>query len=270
MEVTVLIDNNTEGKLKSEWGLSFLIDYKGNRYLLDAGKSAKFYKNAKKLGLDIKDIEYAVLSHAHYDHADGFRKFLRKNKHSKLYVRDAVKENAYKIDGESYKYIGICKGILDKYENRICYASGDYQISDGVYLIPHKTEGLDETGKLCGMYIYDGEDFIPDSFKHEQSLVFDTDKGLVIFNSCSHGGADNIINEVSATFPDKKIYALLGGFHLYKRSDDDVKALCERLLDTGIEHIYTGHCTGERAFNIMKDMLGDKVLQIYSGMNMTF
>lgn len=52
-----------------------------------------------------------------------------------------------------------------------------------------------------------------DDFSHEQSLVLDTKEGLVIFNSCSHGGADVIIREAEAAFPGKQIYGLIGGFH---------------------------------------------------------
>ncbi len=57
-------------------------------------------------------------------------------------------------------------------------------------------------------------------YSHEQSLVVDTEKGPVIFNSCSHGGAANIINEVTQTFPNKKIYGLVGGFHLFNKTED--------------------------------------------------
>ena len=57
------------------------------------------------------------------------------------------------------------------------------------------------------MYLKEKRRWRPDSFSHEQSLVFDTPDGLVIFNSCSHGGADTIIREVTATFPDKKVKA---------------------------------------------------------------
>lgn len=78
------------------------------------------------------------------------------------------------------------------------------------------------------MYLQIGEKWVTDSFAHEQSLVFDTEKGLVIFNSCSHGGADNIIREVSETFPGERIYALLGGFHLFKTTDDEVCEFAER------------------------------------------
>ena len=55
------------------------------------------------------------------------------------------------------------------------------------------------------MYRRTPQGFIPDDFSHEQSLVIDTAKGLVILNSCSHSGVENIINEVHSTFPDKHI-----------------------------------------------------------------
>ena len=100
-----------------------------------------------------------------------------------------------------YKYNGIQPGILTNHADRIEYAEGDYKLLDGVYLIPHKTVGLEKIAKKVDLYIKDNGKMFPDDFAHEQSLVFDTPKGLVIFNSCSHGGPDNIITEVLATFP---------------------------------------------------------------------
>ena len=105
-----------------------------------------------------------------------------------------------------------------------------------------------------------------DCFDHEQSLVLDTEKGLVIFNSCSHGGADHIIREIGEVFPGKKIFALIGGFHLYLSPEREVLRLAEEIKATGIEEIYTGHCTGEKAFDVLHQVLGDKAHQIYTGM----
>lgn len=83
----------------------------------------------------------------------------------------------------------------------------------------------------------------PDDFSHEQSLVLDTKEGLVIFNSCSHGGADVIIREAEAAFPGKQIYGLIGGFHLFRSEDQEVRELADRIRKTGIRRICTGHCT---------------------------
>ena len=85
-------------------------------------------------------------------------------------------------------------------------------------------------------------------------------------NSCSHGGADNIIKEIEATFPGKQIYAILGGFHLFRMPDDRVKAFAERLRELNVQKIYTGHCTGRRAYEILHNVLGEKVEQMHTGM----
>ena len=80
MKATVLVDNISQGNIRGEWGLSMYIEYEGKYILLDAGASGLFYKNAKKLGLDIKNVDYAILSHAHYDHANGMETFSKRMK----------------------------------------------------------------------------------------------------------------------------------------------------------------------------------------------
>lgn len=87
----------------------------------------------------------------------------------------------------------------------------------------------------------------------------------MIFNSCSHGGADVIIREAEAAFPGKQIYGLIGGFHLFRSEDQEVRELADRIRRTGIRRICTGHCTGERAMEILKEELGDMAEQIYTG-----
>jgi 7,8-dihydropterin-6-yl-methyl-4-(beta-D-ribofuranosyl)aminobenzene 5'-phosphate synthase len=87
----------------------------------------------------------------------------------------------------------------------------------------------------------------------------------VIINSCSHGGAANIINEVKETFPDKHVHALIGGFHLFNKSDEEIRELAVKVRDTGIDYVCTGHCTKGHAFRIMKEVLGDRIEQMHVG-----
>ncbi len=115
------------------------------------------------------------------------------------------------------------------------------------------------------MFVKKGDQWQQDAFAHEQSLVFDTRKGLVIFNSCSHGGADKILEEVSKTFPEKKIYALFGGLHLHATGEEDVRILAGKIRDREIKKIFTGHCTGEEALHVLQDELGEMVEGFYSG-----
>lgn len=268
MRAVVLVDNLTKNNLSPEWGLSFYLEYEGNKILLDTGASGRFLKNADAMGIDLAAIDCGVLSHAHYDHADGMGEFFLRNQKALFYLREGAGENCYGKRWYFRKYIGIHRGFLKTYGERIRYVSGNCEILPGVTLIPHTTKDLEEIARRVDLYVKEGGKLRPDSFAHEQSLVFDTEKGLVIFSSCSHAGADNIIREIEEAFPGKKLYAMLGGFHLYKSSKEEVRALAERIRGTGIRKIYTGHCTGESAFAILKEELGGCAEQIYTGMEM--
>ena len=166
--------------------------------------------------------------------------------------------------------LGIKRGELKRYQDRIIRVAGDYELEEGIYLIPHKAAQLERAGLRAGMYRRTGRHWRPDDFSHEQSLVFETQKGLVIFNSCSHGGVEVIIREVMDTFPGQPIYAMLGGFHLFHKPEEaEVRSLARKIQSTGVEKIYTGHCTGEKAFQILRQELGSQVRQWKTGMRIS-
>lgn len=271
MVARVLVDNNTRNEWKAEWGLAIHIQYNGHSILLDAGTTGVFAENAESMGIDLEQVEFGVLSHAHYDHSDGLEAFFEKNQRAKFYLRKSCGENCYsKKGGTELSYIGIKEGYLERFVNQFQYVDGNLEVVPGVTLLPHKTAGLEKVGEHAGMYVKIRGQWQPDSFDHEQSLVFDTENGLVIFNSCSHGGADNIINEVKNTWPDKKICAYIGGLHLFRSKDEEVYAFARRVRETGIQKIYTGHCTGERAMEILKEELGDVIHELYTGLEIEF
>ncbi len=267
MKIKIIIDNISKNELLKEWGLCIYIEYDDKKFLLDTGSSENFAINAETLKINLNQIDFAVLSHAHYDHSNGMQKFFKINQKAPFILQKNASENCYHHHfGIFNKYIGIKKGWLKKYSDRIVFAENKFQIQKGVYLLSHTTSGLEKIGKKAHLYVKENGRIVPDSFKHEQSLIFETEKGLVIFNSCSHGGADNIIKETMAAFPDKKIYGIIGGFHLFCLSDDDIISFANRVKETKIEHIITGHCTGQHAFEILQREIGDKVQQMYSGM----
>ena len=265
MKITVLTDNKAMEGYKGEWGLSLLIEQGGKRLLLDTGASPLFARNARKIGIALSEVDLAFLSHAHYDHSNGFGEFFRINKNAPLYLSGCCKENCYGKRWIFSKYIGIKKGYAKSFSERLVYTHGFTEVSDGIYLLPHGEGDYSDYGRKNGLFQKNGRKWSYDSFDHEQSLVIKTDKGLVIFNSCCHTGADNIINEVSEAFKGEKILALIGGFHLYKSDDGEVMSLAKRIKETGIEKIYTGHCTGDKAFSLLKNELEDKAEELFAG-----
>lgn len=266
LTATVLIDNIAAEPLVSEWGLAVYIEHNGRRLLLDAGSTGAFAENAERLSIDLSAVDCAVLSHAHYDHGDGFPAFFVRNSAAPLYLRSGSAECCYSGEGEQRHYIGLRRGFIAEYSDRLRFADGVCSLWEGAYLVPHLSD-LSSLGGAAHLYTLDGEEYKPDSLSHEQSLVFDTEKGLVVFNSCCHGGGDIICSEAQQAL-GKPVHALVGGLHLFRSADADIRAAARRL--SGIPHIYTGHCTGDHAFTLLKEELGGGVEQIFTGMRIEF
>lgn len=159
--------------------------------LLDAGHSGKFARNAEKLGVDLSRVDTAVLSHGHYDHADGWTCFFLKSRISRPGPPAALSPQYH-----AERYIGLKGELLERFQGRFLLDDGPVDLGDGLWLIP---DGVD----------------------HEQSLVVDTEQGLAVFNSCSHAGAGHIAKDILARFPGKKIAAYVGGLHLMGATGTD-------------------------------------------------
>lgn len=267
LKATIVVDNIAEAPFVDEWGFCAYIRYNGKTYLLDTGASSLWLKHCDQLGLSPIDVDYAVLSHAHDDHSGGFDTFFKVNRRAALYVSEDCHEDCYIKEGIfSKRYIGIPKGVMAANSERIIHANGFTALEPGVWLVPHLPNHLEDIGRRNRMYRLVNGKFVPDDFAHEQSLVFDTDKGLVVFNSCSHSGLQNIIRDLECYLPGKKVHMTVGGLHLYEMSDDQVRDIARMISNLGIEYVVTGHCTGERGFEILHQELGRKVQQTRVGL----
>ncbi len=266
MKCTVLIENNSDERLHGEWGLSIHAEYGGRRFLIDTGASDKYIENAKLLGINISAVDAAILSHAHYDHAGGIDAFFAENLKADLIMAEKAGENCYSDHGGVKKYIGIRPGILSEYADRIRFAASAYEVCKGVTVIPHKKPKQAEKGEVLRQFIRCGDEYLPDSFSHEQSIVFQTEKGLVIFSPCSHLGVRAIINEVQEEFPGKELFMFIGGMHLYLQKPEFIRKVARELKERGIRYIYTGHCTGDEAIKILREEIGESVKTLETGM----
>lgn len=269
MYAKILVDNIKKENMEGEWGLSVYIEFNDKKILLDAGASSLFVENAKKMNVDLSHIDYGFLSHAHYDHGNGIEAFFKENDKAKFYIQKSCGENCYKKVWLVKKYIGLPKGLLNNYSHRLEKVEGVYKVDEGIYVVSHNRD-YSEIGKQEKMVLKTKNGWKYDNFSHEQSLVFDTDKGLVIFNSCSHVGAANIINEIKEVFEDKTVYAIIGGFHLFNKTDEFVKELAQKIKETGIQMVYTGHCTGQHAYDVLKNECKDMVNQLQVGLEINF
>lgn len=250
LSLTVLTENSAPEQLSAEHGLSIHLNYEGHSLLLDAGQSHLFADNARRLGVDLSAVELAFLSHGHFDHSDGFPAFFACNSSAPVLARPAVLEGDWHGD----RYIGLAPDLLKAHSHRFDLADGPRRVLQGVWLIP-------------------------DRVAHEQSLVFETEKGLVILNSCCHAGADEVVRCVLAHFPHCSVRALIGGFHLMGPqgvssmgpSREDVLALGGRLFgELRVAQVWTGHCTGAPAFSLLREAFPHRVNALTTGLALEF
>ena len=92
MKASVLVDNISDENVKGEWGLCIYIEYHDKKILLDSGGSDLFLSNAEAYGINIEDVDMAVLSHAHSDHSNGMDYFFEKNKKANFYLQESAIE----------------------------------------------------------------------------------------------------------------------------------------------------------------------------------
>lgn len=273
MKLTALMENKGPACLTAEHGLAVDIQYNGHHYLLDSGASDAFAENAERLGIDLSTVEMAFLSHGHYDHSGGYHAFFARNQNAKVYVRQGAQEAYYSGVGPLQAYIGVPKGLFEEFLGRFQFVEGDAHPAEGVWLLPDKIPDGAERGRKTHMTRKTANGYVPDDFQHEQSLVLEGEHGLVVLNSCCHGGVDAIVAGVLSTFPGKHVHAVVGGFHLMGAlgphslgpKPETVRNMCARLLDLDVDVVLTGHCTGEPGFALLKEELGDRVRYFQTG-----
>ena len=276
MKFVVLMENTAPEAscLAAEHGLSLYIELNGRRLLLDAGASGQFADNAAALGIDLSAIDLAVLSHGHYDHADGLRRFFSENQRAKVYAQPTAGGAYFSTSQGEPRFVGVHREIWEGHRERFVTPEGLYPLLEGAWLVPETVHGGPFASRETSLLRKVGEDqFVPDDFSHEHSLVLEGAQGLVVFNSCSHGGIVNIVDGVREQL-GKPVYAVVGGLHMHSRTapsgmncaPEYVSAVADALIQRGVAHVYTGHCTGQAAFALLKERLGDRLEALTGGL----
>lgn len=250
-----------------EHGLCFYVETKKHKLLVDSGATDMFLHNAGLLGVDPKQVDALVLSHGHYDHAGGILAFAKVNPRARIYLRPSAGEAYYHMTQRGEKYIGIDKKIMELAQ--CVMVNGDLQIDDELYLYTnisgdkYPAKGNRKLKKKVGNL------FLQDEFEHEQCLVITQGEQRILLSGCAHSGIVNILDRYEEIFHDAPD-VVISGFHLMQKeaySAEEtlrIRRMAEELLKRK-SVFYTGHCTGQAAFDIMKEVMGDRLRPVHSG-----
>jgi len=276
MRVTALMENTrAEGsaQLRAELGLSLHIEHAGKRILFDTGASGAFAENAGRLGVDLAAVDAAVISHHHYDHGGGLRRFLEMNARASVYLRSRPAGDCrFRFAGLD-KYIGLDQALLREQARRFVFVAGRTEFSPGATVLTEVGRPYPLPRGNRYIFLASGGKLVPDDFGHELVLVLQDDDGLVVFTGCSHQGILNMVDAVTRAFPGTPIRAVFGGFHLVilpmfnfmAGSRKEVEEIGMQMLRYRLGRVYTGHCTGSHAFRVLKGVMGGKLERFAAG-----
>ena len=277
MKITTLIENRksiTDPGLTSEWGLSLYIEFNNHSILFDTRASGAFVDNATHLSIKVDSIDVAVLSHHHYDHGGGLKRFFELNSNAKVYLADLPDGECYiKILGFLKKYIGLDRGMMRDHRERFEFVGKPTEIIPDVFIFPTIIGTHPKPLGNKQLYLKTEGGLSTDTFSHEIVMAIKENGKLVIFTGCSHNGILNMIDTVAKEFEGVPIKAVIGGFHLVASpplnfmagTKKDIENIGKLVLNYPVKVTYTGHCTGRKAFNVLESVMGDRIKDMTTG-----
>lgn len=275
MRITVLMEDlpGREG-LVNEHGLSFYVETAHHRLLADTGQSGKTWENAEALGIDLTAVDTVILSHGHYDHTGGVMALAERNSKAAIFLNELAGGDYWNIrDGRTLqdgaRYIGIDRAILRLPQTKLLQGDVVTELDPEIAVFGGVTGRRlwPEGNRILARRTEDG--FVQDVFDHEQYLVIRDGGQTVLIGGCAHNGLLNILDryhELFGDYPD----AVVSGFHMMKQGEytEEEKAAiretAEELAKLPVRY-FTGHCTSLPAYELMKPVLGERLVYFTIG-----
>src|SRR5713226_6530091 len=166
-----------------EWGFAALVEADGKKILFDTGaRPNTVLENAKELKIDLSGAQDVILSHFHADHTTGLM----------MLRRELSKSNPAALFR-----VHVGKGIFlerrGRMDNPMITMKKDYEATGGKFIEHDKPEeilpGVWLTGPVprfypeknypAGVEVAKAEGWVEDDLPEDQSLVFNTPRGLI-------------------------------------------------------------------------------------------
>ncbi|MCK4897420.1 MAG: MBL fold metallo-hydrolase [Anaerolineales bacterium] len=283
----------TDKPLLAEHGFSVLIQLEDleRKILWDAGSSKVALKeNMRRMKLDSASIAKIALSHGHPDHYAAMTELiiemdlLPEDKEWDPLVKGidieewlessripiiahpaAFRERWWvKDDGTMVgPFLAPSAQEWEAAGAKIVLSEDPYKLEPGCWttgFIPRNS--FEESGRSKKSRYRTGSDFFPDDVEDDQAIVINVEgKGLIVLAGCAHSGIVNTITYASEIFNIDSIYAVIGGFHLARASDDEIEQTIEYFRSIKPILVIPSHCTGFRAISRFSHEMPDEFIE---------
>jgi 7,8-dihydropterin-6-yl-methyl-4-(beta-D-ribofuranosyl)aminobenzene 5'-phosphate synthase len=283
LKITTLVENLAFPKYLGQWGLSFLLELvdakdKLRKIIFDTGGNKKAFKhNVRALKVDLSDVDSVVLSHGHWDHAAATVEVAKAAGGGlKIFAHPHTFLPRFFTDKKGKKQkMGVPKGErLDEIEmegGKVSLTSEPTEVAPGVWTTGQikrinafeQALPLAEGEKLS--ILIDGME-LDDQILDDQAIWTSVENvGPVVITGCAHAGSVNTLFHVQKLGKFKKIFGLVGGTHLVKRSDEYLWKTVGEFKKIELKLISPCHCTGFKATSILWQTFPGAFVLNYSG-----
>ena len=266
VKITVLVDTESfDENLAKEHGFSAWIDAGDRHILFDTGQIGGMLSNAQRLGIDLKQADTLVLSHGHFDHTGQIPQFLEQNDKAQIYC-------CYNLDITRYSCkIGTAPRSIGMPEaSRQALASISpsriHEVNTPRYLTPHigitgpvpRTSRFEDTGGPFFLDDHRGVDYL---IEDDQSMWFETDKGLLILLGCCHAGLVNTVEYIKQISGIDKVHGIIGGMHLVNADETRLQYTFDNMKRWKPDILIPCHCTGATPVARMIEAIGSDIVK---------
>jgi 7,8-dihydropterin-6-yl-methyl-4-(beta-D-ribofuranosyl)aminobenzene 5'-phosphate synthase len=243
-----------------EWGFAALVETDGRKILFDTGaRPNTVLENARELKIDLSDVEDVVLSHFHDDHTSGLM---------------TLRREFSKTNPKALSRVHVARGIFLERRghnpNPMLQIKTEYEATGGVFIVHERPEEIfpsiwltgpvprvyPEKNYPAGTEVNTGTAWVEDTVPDDQSLVFNTSRGLVLLSGCGHSGIINTLQYARGFLRPAPVYAAIGGFHLFAASDQQLAWTASKLKEYQTAHILGAHCTGIESVYRLRQLVG--------------
>jgi 7,8-dihydropterin-6-yl-methyl-4-(beta-D-ribofuranosyl)aminobenzene 5'-phosphate synthase len=254
VSLKIVVDNEARDGLLSEHGFALWIEVDGITVLFDTGDKNGLLSNSSRMGLDLEQVDYLVLSHGHYDHTGGLPDLLRHNNHLRIYCHAGAFLPRYSINEGIAKPVKMTAETMTSIsslpEERLFWVVKDLKLTENLGIsgeIPRESV-FETTG---GPFYFDQDGKKADAIVDDMALWITTAKGLIICVGCCHAGIINTINHIKKISGEDRIHTIVGGLHLVNADENRLEETVKELQKINISQIIPCHCTGEQAHQLL-------------------